>query len=656
MLYRFREKNFWVVFTSDIVLLYLAYYLAYWLRFDGNIPIGELSTFYGSIGWIVALKLVIFHFTRSMYRGMWRYTGLPDILKILKANFLALCIIMLVIGFRFHFKGFSRGVILIDFVLATGFVSGLRILIRSYITSSLWNKNPKQMREKNFRTIQRILIVGAGDTGEKLLREIEQNQNLGMDVVGFVDDNPFKQRYSIHGVRVLGSRSDIPELVIKYKVDEIIIAMPTAKAQQMRQVVNFCESSKIPFKSVPGMDELINGEVSVSSIREVRYDDLLGREPVCMANDEISGYISGKRVMVTGAGGSIGSELCRQIACYSPGLLLLLDRNESALYELNLDLLAKYPGLKTQEILAATQNRNRLVHVFSNYKPQVVFHAAAYKHVPMMEMHPWEAVFNNIVGSMVLMEMCSIHQVERCVVISTDKAVRPTNVMGASKRLMEMLAQSYSRQNGVRFMAVRFGNVLGSIGSVLPLFKKQIARGGPVTVTHPEVTRYFMTIPEAVSLVLQTGGLGNGSEIFVLKMGTPVRIADMARDLITLSGFVPDKDIKIEFLGLRPGEKLYEELITEGEDITLTRHKDILVLKHADPLPLNAMRQHVQELVDLAKAGNARGIKEKLKSVIPEYSPQLENMETKQTKAAEPGETETGKETIVSMNLVVQNS
>jgi FlaA1/EpsC-like NDP-sugar epimerase len=367
----------------------------------------------------------------------------------------------------------------------------------------------------------------------------------------------------------------------------------------------------------------------------VRFDDLLGREPVCLENDEICGYISGKRVMVTGAGGSIGSELCRQIACYAPGQLLLLDRNESALYELNLDLRAKYPGLQTVEILAATQNKNRMAHVFSDYRPQVVFHAAAYKHVPMMEMHPWEAIHNNIVGSMVLMEMCHVHQVERCVVISTDKAVRPTNVMGATKRMMEMLAQSYAGVNGVRFMAVRFGNVLGSVGSVLPLFKKQIAQGGPVTVTHPDVTRYFMTIPEAVSLVLQAGGLGKGGEIFVLKMGTPVRIADMARDMITLSGYVPDEDIKITFSGLRPGEKLYEELITEGEDISTTRFKDIMVLKNADPLPLDEMNRHVQNLVELAQAGNAGGIKEKLRHVVPEYAPQMKDNEPIQAAAVD---------------------
>lgn len=655
MMSRFREKTFWIVITIDALLLYCALYCAHWLRFDGNIPVREMGSFYGSVVWILPLKLGVFFFM-NLYQGMWRYTGLPDILNILKANLLALLFMALILGFWMRFQGVSRGVVLIDFVLSAGLIAGFRVMIRSVVKGSLWKNNPVQRITKRTRAFHRVLIVGAGDTGEKLLREIDQNQNLGIDVVGFVDDNPFKQRHSIHGVSVLGNRNDIPELVIKHQVDEIIIAIPTATAQQMRQVVNFCESTKKPFKAVPGMAELINGEVSVSMIREVRYDDLLGREPVCLENDDICRYISGKRVMVTGAGGSIGSELCRQIACYSPGQLLLLDRNESALYELNLDLAAKYPGLKTVEVLAATQNKNRMKHIFEDYRPQVVFHAAAYKHVPMMEMHPWEAIFNNIVGSVVLMELCRVHQVERCVVISTDKAVRPTNVMGASKRLMEMLSQSYAGANGVKFMAVRFGNVLGSAGSVLPLFKKQIAQGGPVTVTHPDITRYFMTIPEAVSLVLQAGGLGNGGEIFVLKMGTPVRIADMARDLITLSGFVADEEIKIEYRGLRPGEKMYEELITEGEDILTTRFSDIMVLKNGGSVSMEEMDRHVRDLVELAKAEDATGIKKKLKCVVPEYSPQLEEHVNLQIKAAAPVEAGTGVDGMVFRELAAQKS
>ena len=652
---RFRDKNFCLVFITDAFLLCCAYYAAYWVRFDGHIAPTEMAMFSVSIGWIVALKMGVFIFM-NLYRGMWRYTGLSDILNILMANLLALSVMALVLGLGTRFQGFSRGVVVIDFIVSTVLISGFRMMIRSFLQGSFINKRSAKVLKSGSRTIRRVLIVGAGDTGEKLLREIVQNRDLGLDVVGFVDDNPFKQYHTIHGVRVLGNRSDIPEVVNKHQVDEIIIAIPSATAHQLRQVVNFCESAKKPFKSVPGMTELINGEVSFSSIREVRYDDLLGREAVCLENDEICRYISGKRVMVTGAGGSIGSELCYQIAGYGPGELILLDRNESGLYELNLDLLAKFPGLKTVEILAATQNKTRMKNVFRDYRPQVVFHAAAYKHVPMMEMHPWEAIYNNIVGSVVLLEMCRIHHVERCVVISTDKAVRPTNVMGASKRLMEMLTQSYARINGVRYMAVRFGNVLGSAGSVLPLFKKQIARGGPVTVTHPEVTRFFMTTPEAVSLVLQAGGLGNGGEIFVLKMGTPVRIADMARDLITLSGFVPDEEIKIEFSGLRPGEKLYEELITEGEDVAPTRFKDIMVLKNADSLPMEEMNRHVRDLVALAQAEDAGGIKNKLKRVVPEYSPQLENQDKSQAKAVASEAAEAGYRATKCLRLVEQNS
>jgi nucleoside-diphosphate-sugar epimerase len=380
------------------------------------------------------------------------------------------------------------------------------------------------------------------------------------------------------------------------------------------------QETSATYKTLPGIGDLIQGKVTVSKLREVRYEDLLNRSPIELDNDSICKYLTDKCILVTGGAGSIGSELCYQIAAFSPQKLIILDRNESNLYELVLDIKALFPELNIIPALAAVQNHERMSHIFSNYRPQVVFHAAAYKHVPMMENHPWEAIFNNVIGSRNVLRLCQCFGVQRCVMVSKDKAVRPTNVMGATKRLVELLTQSYAAtSNPTRFMAVRFGNVLGSAGSVLPLFKKQIAAGGPVTVTDPRMTRFFMTIPEACSLILQSGAYGKGGEIFVLKMGTPVHIDDMARDLISLSGYRVGEDIEIRYTGLRPGEKLYEELITQDEGIRKTQHDDIMVLASDDNNKIPELEQHIDALVKYAKQGNAEKIKQRLKRIIPEY-------------------------------------
>jgi FlaA1/EpsC-like NDP-sugar epimerase len=404
-------------------------------------------------------------------------------------------------------------------------------------------------------------------------------------------------------------------------IDEIVIALPSASAEQMRRFVTLCENTGLPYKTLPALGELLDGKVSVNSVREVRYEDLLRREPVQLELEQIGEYLTNKRVLVTGGAGSIGAELCRQIARFRPEMLILADKNESGLYETELELVAKFPDLRTLPVLGPIQYRYLMERVFQRHHPQVVFHAAAYKHVPMMETQPWEAIFNNIVGSQTLLDLCHLNGVDRIVVVSTDKAVRPTNIMGASKRIVELLTQIYAREYNSRCMAVRFGNVVGSAGSVLPLFQKQIERGGPVTVTHPEVTRYFMTIPESAQLILQAGAIGNGGEIFILKMGTPVRIEDMARDLIRMSGLKPDLDIEVKYIGLRPGEKLYEELITEGEGITETEHDEIMVLECENGLCLEDIRGYVEELVRLAEACDAEEIKKALKRIVPEYQP-----------------------------------
>ena len=424
----------------------------------------------------------------------------------------------------------------------------------------------------------------------------------------------------IHGVPVLSRISDIRATAKKVKADEALIAIPSANSKDIRRIVEICDESGLKFKTIPGMGELINGKVSVNAIREVAYRDLLGREIINLEEEKIGAHLKDKKVLVTGAGGSIGSELCRQICRFEPEKIILFERAESPLHAIELELKQTFKDVKVVSILADIQDIKQLNKAFEANRPQIIFHAAAYKHVPMLELQPWKAIDNNILGTKNLIEVSTKNNVARFVFVSTDKAVRPANVMGASKRLSEMLVQG---QNGcglsdTKFVIVRFGNVVGSVGSVVPLFRKQIQRGGPVTVTHPEVTRFFMTIPEACQLILQAGSMGKGGEIFILDMGTPIKIADMARDLIRLSGFEADVDIKIEYVGLRPGEKLYEELITEGENIVPTHHKKIMVLKGIE-CELQLINGKIDELTHLAGEQMGDRIKSKLKEIIPEY-------------------------------------
>jgi len=512
-------------------------------------------------------------------------------------------------------------------------LGGYRLGIRLYYQHKSNSERP--FFDASGNSYKRLLIVGAGDASEKLLREIRENRNLRYDVVGLLDDDISRLRKTIHGIPVLGTLNDMEKIAKTSTVDEIVIAIPSASAIEMRRFVECCEKAGLPYKTLPAVSELLDGKVSVNAVREVRYEDLLRREPVHLEQALIGKYLTDKIVMVTGGAGSIGAELCRQIAQFKPAMLILADRSESGLYETELELMARYPDLNTVPVLGPIQYRYLMERVFKKHSPQVVFHAAAYKHVPMMETQPWEAIFNNIVGSQTLLDLCHLHGVDRVVVVSTDKAVRPTNVMGASKRVVELITQIYAREYNSRYMAVRFGNVVGSAGSVLPLFQKQIERGGPVTVTHTEVTRYFMTIPESAQLILQAGAIGRGGEIFVLKMGTPVRIDDMARDLIKMSGLKPDLDIEVKYVGLRPGEKLYEELITEGEGIQETQHEDIMVLNCENGSCLSELNGHIEELVGLAEACDAEGIRKALKRIVPEYSPWASPGEIVQSESTE---------------------
>jgi len=625
---RLLYKNVFVILGIDLFLLSGSIYFAHLIRFDFAIPQSHSTLLYRMLLFILTVKITCFYFF-DLYRGMWRYTSIADLFNIIKASSLSILIIIGFILFSTRFLGFSRSVFIIDWCLTILLISGYRLCIRLHFEyssedrrkiTSIWKTlglfNRKRAAGK------RLLIIGAGNCGEKIYREIHDNARLQYGVVGFLDDDPAKLGKKIHGVPVLGYIRDIRKVINKTMADEALIAIPSVNSQQMRSIVAYCKESKIKFKTMPGMGELINGKVTVNAIREVAYRDLLGREVIKMDKESIGAYLQEQCVLVTGAGGSIGSELCRQICRFQPKSLILYERAESTLYEIELELKQKFREIKIITLLADVQDKKQLEKTFKTHRPQTVFHAAAYKHVPMLELQPWKAIENNIRGTANVVEVTNKYNVERFVFISTDKAVRPANVMGASKRVAEILIQNQNcyGTSHTRFMIVRFGNVVGSVGSVVPLFKKQIKNGGPVTVTHPEVTRYFMTIPEACQLILQAGSMGKGGEIFLLDMGTSIRIDNIARDLIRLSGFEPDVDIKIEYVGLRPGEKLYEELIIEGEDIVPTAHDKIMALKGTE-CNLQLLNGKIDILTKIAEDHEIEKIKAKLKEIVPEYKP-----------------------------------
>ena len=626
MYFQIKNPKIYLMIFSDVLIFALSIIISYLFRFEFSLSPFYIQQIKTVLLWIIPLKIIVFLFS-GVYRGMWRYTSIRDFWLLARACLLSTLLILAVILYMSGFKGYSRAIFIIDGVLTFLLVGGKLMAIRSYFAGFA---NPK-IREELFPkvTYKNVLIIGAGDAGEKILREIFENNQLHYRVIGFIDDDPQKQSRSIHGVPVLGNLEKITSILEKEDVHEILIAIPSANGDQIRNIVEACKDSNVSYKILPGIGELIDGSVSIKVLRDINYEDLLGRPPVHLNIKGIRNYIDGKTVLITGCGGSIGSELCRQVIKYQPGYLILLDASEMNLFNIQLELQNERYFHKCEAILGQVQNEHLMEDIFKKYKPQVVFHAAAYKHVPMLEKNPWEAVFNNIVGSRLAMEMSIKHHVERFVLVSTDKAVRPTNVMGASKRVTELIMQSVQGSD-TRLMAVRFGNVVGSSGSVIPIFRRQIEQGGPVTVTHPEVNRYFMTIPEAAQMILQAGAMGEGGEVFILRMGTPVKIADMARDLIHLSGKEPDVDIKIIYIGLRDGEKLYEELITVGEDILPTVHEKVMVLQSnyqpGEGKILQESREilgnKIDELMKDALRHDSRAIKKTLKEIVPEYTPQ----------------------------------
>lgn len=612
-----RDRNFWIVFSVDALLLFLAYFFSYIIRFEGHISPTEVSSFKKTIWFIIPLKLLVF-WQFKLYRGMWRYTSTADLINIIKATFVSSSAITLIILFVYHFQGFSRGVFIIDALLTLMFISGIRLSIRLLLqeTSSHINFSRFYFFKKNKEGLKRVLIIGAGDAGEILLREMKQNPKMAFDPIGFLDDDTDKKWRRIHNVPVLGKIEEVEKIVQKKNVQEIIIAIPSITGKEMRRIVDQCKDTGIPCKTVPGVSDILNGKVHVSQIREIRIEDLLGREHIELNRKEIEEYLSNKKVLVTGAGGSIGSELCRQILKIDPRQLILYERVENELFHLEMELAGTFPGAPYVSILGDILDRKRLEDVMRDYRPEVVFHAAAYKHVPMMEAHPLEAIKNNILGTQNVAEVSAQWGVEKFVMISTDKAVNPVNVMGATKCLAELICQGMNQSQMTKYVVVRFGNVLNSAGSVIPLFKEQIARGGPLTVTHFEATRYFMSIPEATQLVMQAGAMGRGGEIYVLDMGEPIRIMDLATDMIRLMGLRVGEDIDIVQSGLRPGEKIHEELVTEEEEMEPTRHEKIMVVK-SPPFDWVNLQRRIEALVKEMDQYPTEKIKELLITAVP---------------------------------------
>jgi FlaA1/EpsC-like NDP-sugar epimerase len=572
------------------------------------------------------IKLPVFGFFKQ-YRGWWRYVGISDLLGILRASLFSTLIIV-ALWFSMSYIDATRmylpigmdtlaeGICMADMFTTVLILGGLRMIIRLYY---------EEFRTMESGRLKRFLIVGAGNAGEALLREIHRMSVAEYEVIGFIDDNPVKQGISIHGISVLGTVEELPDICDDRNIEEIAIAMPSATHQQLRRVIQVCEGTKIRFRTVPAITDIASGKFRVSQIRDVDINDLLGREAVQLDLDLIEAFAKDKSILVTGAGGSIGSEMCRQLCNFKPKLLLLIEQAENPLFYIEKELNKQFPEVAMETIICNITDRLRVEEIFKQYKPQVVIHAAAHKHVPLMELNPSEAIKNNIGGTQAVADAADKYGVENFVMISTDKAVNPTSIMGSSKRIAEVYIQDLSRTSSTYFVTVRFGNVLDSEGSVVPIFKKQIAEGGPVTVTHPDMKRYFMTIPEASQLVLQAATMGKGGEIFVLDMGEPVKVMDLAKELITLSGFRPGEDIEIVFTGPRPGEKLFEELRIEGEDMQRTRHPKISIWKNI-PMDRDRLRTGIDELMDIAKNQNHNEIIQKIKELVPEYTGNINNV------------------------------
>ena len=629
----------------DAIAIILSFFLALWFRFDCRyslIPKEYLGAYFKFIGIYVVFSLFVFLRLR-LYNSIWRFASYSELMRMILAT--AITFVFHCVGITFLFRRMPMSYYFFGIMVQFGLTLAVRFAYRFVLL-----ERSKRKKVEEIAKAKKVLLIGGGKAGQIILRDIKTAQELKDIVCCIIDDNPNKWGRYIDGVPIVGGRDDIMSCVERYHIDKIIVALPSATAEEKRDILNICKETGCELKNLPGVYQFLTGEVKVSALRDVAVEELLGRDPIKVNMEEIHEFINGKKVMVTGGGGSIGSGLCREIASYDPKQLIIFDIYENNAYDIQQELRKKYPNLNLVVLVGSIRDSRRINSVFETYKPDVVYHAAAHKHVPLMEDSPCESIKNNAIGTYKTAYAAMMNGWQRFVLISTDKAVNPTNIMGASKRLCEMIIQSFDRmikdgtpeklpilyahaddEDGAmvkqkfsadiktEFVAVRFGNVLGSNGSVIPLFKKQIAAGGPVTVTHPDIIRYFMTIPEAVSLVLQVGTYAHGGEIFVLDMGSPVKIDTLARNLIKLSGMKPDIDIKVEYTGLRPGEKLYEEKLMAEEGLKKTRN-ELIHIGCPIPFEVETFLKELQTLMDMAYV-NAEDIREKVAEVVTTYHP-----------------------------------
>lgn len=607
------KKRLLSLMLIDAIIVSLAIVFAYLLRFDFNIQeIYQKQIPYVILGF--GFIVILSNYYLGVYKRMWRYASIGELIALIKvATFSTVLFFMMYVGIKILIYPFviPRSIFLLTLGLLILFIGASRLGWR------MWRDSYIKIQPHH----RKALIIGAGNAGALVARELKHNENATFYPIAFVDDDLSKQNLEIMGLPVLGGRKDIPQIVENHAIDDIIIAIPSAKREEIRTIFDITKTTSATVKILPKVSDLIEGKISIQKIRNVKVEDLLGRDPVQVDLKGIMDYVTAKRVLVTGAGGSIGSELCRQISQFNPEALILLGHGENSIYLIEMELRRSYPHLEVIPVIADVQDKDRINEVFERYQPEVIFHAAAHKHVPLMECNPSEAVKNNIFGTKNVAECADTYGAERFVLVSTDKAVNPTSVMGATKRVAELIVQTLNETSFTKFTAVRFGNVLESRGSVIPLFKQQIEQGGPVTVTHPEMIRYFMTIPEAVQLVIQAGALTKGGEVFILDMGNPVKILDLAKDLIRLSGLTPGKDIEIKFSGIRPGEKLYEEILTKEEGASSSKHDRIFVGKPT----IWTSKEMEKEIKSLESVLNKSSvdIKKALRQVVPTFKDQV---------------------------------
>ncbi|MDP8293132.1 MAG: nucleoside-diphosphate sugar epimerase/dehydratase [Candidatus Orphnella occulta] len=605
----FNKYRKYIMFFVDLALVCLSVYLAFMIRFDWQITdiILDDIIFFTICASVIRVTLfVLFGF----YQWSFRFASISELLNLFRMITVG-SLLLIAIAFFSHKSGHvGRSVLLIDYLICFFLIGASRFLPRVLIKFK-WHSN---------KGLKKVLIIGAGSAGVMVCREMLVANKRIYKPIGFIDDNPTKVHSKIHGIKVLGKTSHINKIIKNNNVEEIVIAIPSATGKVIRDIILRCEKTEAKIKIIPGLHKILTGEISIKRIRDVEPEDLLGREVVEIDTKDLTFFIKEKTILITGAGGSIGSELCRQIAKFDPKLLILYDYNENDTYFMELELKGKYPHIKLKTIIGDIKDIALLKHTFSQYKPKIVFHAAAHKHVPLMEENPIASVKNNVIGTRNLMYAAEHYKVESFIMISTDKAVNPTNIMGASKRIAEQIIQAKAKIARTKFIAVRFGNVIGSNGSVIPIFRRQIQDGGPVTVTHSEVKRYFMTASEAAQLVLQAGAIGKNGEILILDMGEQIRIIDLAKNLIALSGFELDEDIKIKFIGLRPGEKMKEEMLLDVEHDKATKHDKIYIAQPSS-FNLKKLNRDIRELERLANLMSNSKVVEKIREMVPNYSP-----------------------------------